>query len=67
METKIYEEALNYLAKKEYPPESTKQQKLVIRRRAKDFCIQDGQLHYIGHMKIGEKDHTKRVSSIIST
>ena len=57
-----FDEVHAYLSKGEYPPCASKNQKLVIRRRAKDYQLVDGQVHYVGHMKGCEGDPTKRVS-----
>ena len=58
-----FDEVHIYLLKGEYPTNSSKGEKLVIRRRAKDYRIIDGQLHYIGHMKRCNEDPTKLVYS----
>ena len=59
-----FDEVHAYLSKgqEEYPPCASKSQKLVIRRRAKDYQLVEGQVHYVGHMKGCEGDPTKRVS-----
>ena len=72
METKLedesrkFEEIREYISREEYPDGSSKSDKLVIRRRAKDYQIIDGLLHYVGHLKkCGlEGDPTKRVSGL---
>ena len=64
-EQRKFVEVQEYLVKGEYPAGSTKSEKLVVRRRAKDYQIVDGQLHYVGHLKGSklEEDPTKRVCS----
>lgn len=62
LEKEKFDEVHAYLLKGEYPVSSTKGEKLVIRRRARDYRIVEGQLHYIGHMKRCDGDPTKRVS-----
>ena len=46
-----FDEVHAYLSKGEYSPCVTKSQKLVIRRRAKDYQLVDGQVHYVGDTK----------------
>ena len=47
-EESIYEEVHLYLSECCYPPDSTKQDKCIIRKRAKNFQLIDGILHYRG-------------------
>ena len=47
-EESIYEEVHLYLSEHCYPPDSTKQDKCIIRKRAKNFQLSDGILHYKG-------------------
>ena len=57
-----FDEVYAYLSKGEYPPCASKSQKLVIRWKAKDYQLVDGQVHYVGHMKGCEGNPTKGVS-----
>ena len=50
-EEKKYGEICNYLSNGVYPPECDKKQKLVIRRRTKDYAVIKGQLYYTRHMQ----------------
>ena len=50
-EERKYGEVYEYLLNKSYPENSSKSDKLLIRRRSKEFQISDGQLQYVGHMK----------------
>ena len=47
-EETIYKELHLYLSTSQYPPGSSKQEKCIIRKRAKNFKIVDGILHYKG-------------------
>ena len=47
-EESIYEEVHLYLSQHCYPPDSTKQDKYIIGKRAKIFQLIDGVLHYKG-------------------
>ena len=47
-EETIYIECENYLGKRRYPAGASKLEKAVIRKRAKNFQIVDGILHYKG-------------------
>ena len=47
-EETVYSECENYLKKREYPTDATKLEKAVIQKRAKNFEIVDGILHYGG-------------------
>ena len=49
--------------KGEYPAGSSKREKLVVCRRAKDYQIVNGQLHYFGHLK-GSKQVGERSNKI---
>ena len=55
----VFEQILDYLLKGAYPSNASKGQKLVIRRRAKDFQIIQGSLHYVADIK---GSATKQVS-----
>ena len=58
-EKRKFLEVQEYLLKEVYPAVSSKREKLVVCRRAKDYQIVDGQLHYVGHLKgsiqVGER------------
>ena len=47
-EESTYEEVHLYLSEHCYPPDSTKQDKCIIRKRAKNFHLIDGIIHYKG-------------------
>ena len=47
-----FTELYNYLSRREYPPDASKQYKLGIRKRSrKYFIIDEGRLYYIGGQK----------------
>lgn len=46
--TNVYEELQDYLGKGIYPAGSSKQDKCIIRKRARNFKLIDGVLHYQG-------------------
>ena len=58
-EETIYEEVHVYLSQGRYPLEATKQEKCTIRKRAKNFQLLDGVLHYKG-----KRGSLRQVSSI---
>jgi hypothetical protein len=46
-ESAMYDEVCQYLLHGSYPGMATKQEKAVIRKRAKKFRVVDGILHYV--------------------
>ena len=46
-----FSELYNYLSRREYPPDASKQYKLGIRKRSKYFIMDEGRLYYIGGQK----------------
>ena len=60
-EEAIYEELHLYLSVGQYPPGSSKQEKYIIRKRAKNFLIVDGILYYKeGIRQVVTENKTKR-------
>ena len=46
-EKDAYDITLNYIARGSYPQDATKQDKSAIRKRAKQYRVQDGQLYRV--------------------
>ena len=46
-EKNVYDITLNYIARGSYPQDATKQDKCAIRKRAKQYRVQDGQLYRV--------------------
>ena len=46
-EKDVYYITLNYIARGSYPQDTTKQEKCAIRKRAKQYRVQDGQLYRV--------------------
>ena len=46
-EKDVYDITLNYTARGSYPQDATKQDKCAIRKRAKQYRVQDGQLYRV--------------------
>ena len=46
-EKHVYDTTLNYIARGSYPQDATKQDKCAIRKRAKQYRVQNGQLHRV--------------------
>ena len=46
-EKHVYDITINYIARGSYPQDATKQDKCAIRKRAKQYRVQDGQLYRV--------------------
>ena len=58
-----FSELYDYLSRREYPPDASKQYKLGIRKRSKYFITDEGRLYYIG----GQKKSTTTPRLVVET
>ena len=52
---RLLDEAVLYIVEKHYPDEATENRKRIIRRKAKKFEIQDGELYYRDNRPVAHK------------